>query len=70
MALVQNIQQLLIHVLPTGVQILPDGPAEKKGVLRNNGQPGPAEGTPSTHTKVSTFTSKATLKFELKHQTA
>lgn len=44
MALVQNIQQLLVQVSPTGVQILPDGPAEEKWVLRNNGQPGPAEG--------------------------
>lgn len=51
MALVQDVQQLLVQVSPTGVQILPDGPAEEKGVLRNNSQSRPAEDTPSTHTK-------------------
>lgn len=40
-ALVHHVQQLLVSVSPTRVQILPDGPAEQEGVLGNNGQPRP-----------------------------
>lgn len=47
-ALLQDVQELLLWVTPTRVQVLPDGAAEKEGVLRNNGQPGPAEGDNST----------------------
>lgn len=48
MALLQDVQQLLLPMSPTGIQILSDRPTEKEGVLRNNGQPGPAEGDNGT----------------------
>lgn len=41
-ALLQDVLQLVVGVSATGVQVLPDCPAEEEGVLRNNGQPRPA----------------------------
>lgn len=51
--LLQHIQQLQVRVLPTRVQILPDGPTEQEGVLGNYGQPRPAGG--ATTTQMSYF---------------
>lgn len=33
----QDVQQLRFRVLPTWVQILPDGPTEQEGILGNDG---------------------------------
>lgn len=55
MTLVQDVQQLLVRVLPTWVQVLPDGAAEQEGVLGNDGQPGPEEGVTPTHNNVAVF---------------
>lgn len=49
-ALLQHIQQLGVRVSPARVQILPDGAAEQKGVLGNDGQAGPAGGATAAQT--------------------
>lgn len=48
--LLQDIQQLRVRVSPTRVQVLPDAPAEQKGVLGNDGQAGPAGGATTAQT--------------------
>lgn len=55
MTLVQDVQKLLVWVLPTRVQVLPDGAAEHEGVLGNDGHPGPEEGVTPTHNNVAVF---------------
>jgi len=50
-ALGHDVQQLPVRVAAARVQVLPDGAAEQEGVLRDDGQPGPADGTAHTHTQ-------------------